>query len=222
MKRNDPIFGAGSTSYPDLIRQAAFHEAGHAAGIHIYNRSKQLPPVAFQIRIQKPDVSMEGSLDVISSDRTSFVAEVEGGRLIPELPAGLIESAQYFSTAGADAYQSAFEADMINLLIGSLAEAKHVALRDYGYFDPKSVTLLTLHHFGGSSDLDEFHRSLENTIACRRRQEEKIAALFGKALDFIADPGHWQATERLALYILDHKDAAIDCGEAIAVLEAAH
>jgi len=55
MKRNYPIDAIGSVFDQDLIRQIAFHEAGHAAAIHLYNKQKQLPPVYFQITIKKSD-----------------------------------------------------------------------------------------------------------------------------------------------------------------------
>jgi hypothetical protein len=55
---------------------------------------------------------------------------VEGGCLIHSLPVTLIESANYFSLDEQDSYRTAFEADMINLLAGPPAEAKHVALHD--------------------------------------------------------------------------------------------
>ena len=35
-------------------RRIAFHEAGHAAGIHLNNKARQLPPVFFNIVIKNP------------------------------------------------------------------------------------------------------------------------------------------------------------------------
>lgn len=221
MRRNDPIFETGSIGYQDLIQQIAFHEAGHAAGIHLYLKEKRLPTVCFQIKLKEPDFVLNSSLKYGLSSANSFVAEVEGGRLIPELPAGLLESANFFSAAEPDAYQSALEADMINLLIGALAEAKHVALRDHNYFDPQSVHISSLRRYGGQSDLEEVRESLESTIASKQTREETLIRLFGKALRFIANPNHWRAIERLANYILVHRETLICCEKAIAVLDEA-
>jgi hypothetical protein len=53
MKRNYPFDTISSILDQDLIKQIAFHEAGHAAAIYLYNKQKQLPPVYFQITIKK-------------------------------------------------------------------------------------------------------------------------------------------------------------------------
>jgi hypothetical protein len=50
-------------------------------------------------------------------------------------------------------YLIASEADIINLLIGPLAEAKHVYNRDGELFNHKLVDLKLLKNYGGSSDL---------------------------------------------------------------------
>jgi hypothetical protein len=52
MKRNYQADASCSINDQDLIKQIAFHEAGHAAVIYLYNKQKQLPPVYFQITIK--------------------------------------------------------------------------------------------------------------------------------------------------------------------------
>jgi hypothetical protein len=148
-----------------------------------------------------------------------FVAVVEGGRLIQSLPVALIESAHYFSAAEQDAYRTAFEADMINLLIGPLAEAKHVALRDDEQFNTQLVNINALHYYGGTSDLETIYEYLDSFIADRSRQQEKMVELFNKAFQFISSPIHWKAIQRLAGYILHNRENTISCEEAIAVLD---
>ncbi|HEY5140341.1 MAG TPA: hypothetical protein VIJ25_13655, partial [Methylococcales bacterium] len=59
-----------------------------------------------------------------------YIAKLEGGRLIRTLPTSLDEATKDFSTVQRLAYERAFEADMFNLLVGPLAEAKYVAMRD--------------------------------------------------------------------------------------------
>jgi len=52
MKRNYQINTICPIDDQELIRQTAFHEAGHAAAIYLYNKQKQLPPVFFKSRLK--------------------------------------------------------------------------------------------------------------------------------------------------------------------------
>ena len=203
----------------DLIRQTAFHESGHAAAIYLYNKQKQLPPVHFQITIKALDCPKDSQVDWRSLTNNNFSAVVEGGRLIHSLPLALLESGNYFSATEQDAYQTAFEADMINLLIGPLAEAKYVAFRDEEQFNARLVNINALHNYGGTSDLNKVYEYLDIFIADRSRHQEKLAQLFNKAFQFISSPVYWKAIERLASYILNNKGNMISCEEAIIVLD---
>ena len=91
----------------------------------------------FQITIKALDCPKDSQVDWRSLTNNNFSAVVEGGRLIQSLPLALLESGNYFSAIEQDAYQTVFEADMINLLIGPLAEAKYVALRDQEQFNAR-------------------------------------------------------------------------------------
>lgn len=219
MKRNYQADASYSITDQDLIKQIAFHEAGHAAAIYLYNQQKQLPPVYFKISIKALDRQKNSPLDTCSLAHDHYAAVVEGGRLIHSLPVALIESTHYYSAAEQDAYQTAFEADMINLLVGPLAEAKHVALRDDERFNAQLVNINALHNYGGTSDLEKVYEYLDIFIAARSRHEEKLDELFDKAFQFISSPCHWQAIKRLADYILRNKENIISCEEAIAVLD---
>ena len=219
MKRNNPIDAISSILDQDLIKQIVFHEAGQAAAIYLCNKQKQLPPVYFQITIKKTDHSLGNSFTSRTVTRDHFVAMVEGGCLIHSLPITLLESANYFSVDEQDSFRTAFEADMINLLVGPLAEAKHVALRDNECFNKNWINVNAVHNYGGTSDLEKVYDYLESIIANKSLQEEKIAELFNKAFQFIDSPAHWQAIERLAGYILDNTKTTISCEEAIAVLD---
>ncbi|MCX7100820.1 MAG: hypothetical protein NTX38_04855 [Methylobacter sp.] len=219
MKRNYQTDTSYSITDQDLIRQIAFHEAGHAAAIYLYNKQKQLPPVYFQIAIKAQDRQIDSPFNTCSLAYDHYAAVVEGGRLIYSLPVALLESAHYFSATEQDSYQTAFEADMINLLIGPLAEAKHVASRDDEQFNAQLVNINALHNYGGTSDLNEVHEYLNIFIATRSRHKEKMTELFDKAFQFISTPTHWKAIVRLADYILKNKENIISCEEAIAVLD---
>ncbi|MDP1772691.1 MAG: hypothetical protein Q8L15_10440 [Methylobacter sp.] len=219
MKRNYQTDTSYAIADQDLIRQITFHEAGHAAAIYLYNKQKQLPPVYFQITIKALDRLRDSPLNTCSLAYDHYAAVVEGGRLIHSLPVALLESTYYFSATEQDAYQTAFEADMINLLIGPLAEAKHVALRDGEQFNAQLVNLNALHNYGGTSDLNKVYEYLDIYIPARSRRQEKMTELFNKAFQFINSPNHWKAVERLSEYILSNKENIISCEEAIAVLD---
>ncbi|MDP2098057.1 MAG: hypothetical protein U1D70_09825 [Methylobacter sp.] len=219
MKRNYQTDTSYSINDQDLIRQIAFHEAGHAAAIYLYNQQKQLPPVYFQIIIKAQNRPIGIPLNTCSLAHDHFAAEVEGGRLIQPPPITAHEGTQCFSDLEYAAYQTAFEADMINLLVGPLAEAKHVALRDDELFNAQLVDINALHNYGGTSDLNQVYDYLNILIAPRSQHKEKMAELFDKAFQFISSPTHWKAIERLANYILTNQKNIISCEEAIAVLE---
>jgi hypothetical protein len=219
MKRNYPVDASSLTLDQNLIKQIVFHEAGHAAAIHLYNKQKQLPPVYFQITIKKTDHSLAKPLASRASTQDHYLAMVEGGCLIHSLPIALIESANYFSLDEQDTYRTAFEADIINLLVGPLAEAKHVALRDNECFSKNLINVNALHNYGGRSDLEKVYSYLENFISDNSLHEKKIAELFNQAFLFIDSPVHWQAIKYLASYILDNTKNTISCEEAIAVLD---
>ena len=219
MKRNFPS-AAGSIMFEqDLIKQIAFHEAGHAAAIYLYNKQKQLPTVEFQITITKTDHAQANSFASRTVKHGHFVAMVEGGCLIQGLPVALIESTNYFSLDEQDAYRTALEADMINLLVGPLAEAKHVALRDNECFSNNLINVNALHNYGGTSDLEKVDDFLENYISDKSLHEEKRAELFNQAFQFIDSSVYWRAIKGLANYILDNMKNTISCEEAITVLD---
>ena len=218
MKRNYQTDVCSTIDDQDLLRQIAFHEAGHATAIYFYNKLKQLPPVYFQITIKGLNRLTDNPFDT-DLVYDNFAAAVEGGRLIHSLPIALIESAYYFSAVENDAYRTAFEADMVNLLIGPLAEAKHVALRDNEQFNARLVNIDALRYYGGTSDLEKVYEYLDIFIAAGSRHEEKLVELFDKAFQFISSPDHWMAIERLAGYILSNREDVISCEEAIAVLD---
>ena len=70
MKLNFPSAAVSLMFEQDLIKQIAFHEAGHAAAIYLYNKQKQLPSVDFQITITNTDHAQANSF----ANRTSSMA----------------------------------------------------------------------------------------------------------------------------------------------------
>lgn len=206
MERNYQLGDSSLVDYQELHKQTAFHEAGHAAAIHYGNRQKNLPPVFFEIQIKKPE-----------QNNGRFSAKVIDGQLIQNLPMAIVDNLSDLSDSNKHSYQCAYEADVMNLLVGPLAEAKYVAERDNEVFNPNLVDLNALKHYGGGSDVDKAHAYLNLFIASRVQREKKLSQLLGMAHRFINDSLHWQAISRLARLILDNERESISCEEAIAL-----
>jgi hypothetical protein len=204
MKRKQSLNGFNTVKQIELSERTAIHEAGHAVAIYFGNKQKQLPPVFFQIIIN--DSSYQAD--------TNCPTKIEGGRLIHTLSAYSDLSSVQQCT-----YQQAFEADIINLLVGSLAEAHYVAHRDNELINRQLVPLSALHNYGGSSELEIIDEYLQCFVADKRQQEKKITELFWVAFDFINDKSHWSAITTLADYILKNNNSIIDYDEVATVLD---
>jgi len=191
----------------ELSKRTAIHEAGHAAAVYFGNKHKQLPPVFFRILIKD-----------CSCKHDNCMSKIEGGRLIHTLPTSL-EQANGNHPATQHIYQQAFEADIINLLVGSLAEAHYVAQCDNELINPLLVPLNALHNYGGADDLNVVGDYLQCFIADKQQQEQKITELFLAAFDFINDYSHWYAITALADHILKNNNSAIDYAEVATVLD---
>ena len=205
----------------ELSRKTAIHEAGHAAAIYLGNKQKQLPPVFFQIYIRElnSDQQTIGCMCRSYDSCSSCITKIEGGRLIHTLPSSVAEATCDFSPTQKQAYQQAFEADIINLLVGPLAEANYVALRDNEPINPRLVNLNALHHYGGSSDLETINEYIDCLVANKMYREKKLSELFLTAFNFISDRSNWYAIMALADYIQACSKSIIDCEEIISVLD---
>ncbi len=206
----------------ELGKKTAIHEAGHAAAIYLGNKQKQLPPIFFQIFIKKlnSDSQPMTCLCKASDSCNHCVTKIDGGRLIHTLPSSFKEAVSDFSVGQKLAYQRAFEADIINLLVGPLAEANYVSLRDDEPINQHLVNLHALHNYGGSSDLETINEYLDCFIADQILRENKLSGLFLAAFDFINNQSNWHAIMALANHILADSKNIISCEEIITVLDA--
>lgn len=224
MKRNKIIESSSQDKLIEYKQRIAFHEAGHAVAIYLNNKARNLPPVFFQIMLKDLNGKLEEDLMVYQATHDNCIARVEGGRLIELLPPS-IGALVHQTIDHNDAmvhpvkdYMIAFETDIINLLIGPLAEAKHVADIDDELFNHQLVNLKALKNYGGSSDLALVNEYLQSFSACREQQDKKLDELFAVAFDFINDQANWAAITRLANYILDSNKSIISCEEAVSLL----
>ncbi len=185
---------------PELAHQIAFHEAGHAISIFFGNRLKSLPPVYFRIEISR------------SPDGVVNAAKVVDGQLIQSLPVTLLDNLSDLSENEKHSYQCAYEADVINLLAGPLAEARYVSIRDDEVLNLNLLSTEALGHFyGGQSDLEKAYQYLEYFIADPKARESKMLELFAEAWIFISQRQSWIAILNLANYILESHETLISC-----------
>jgi len=218
MQRSYPLASRRQvTSSHEQFRETAIHEAGHAAAIYLGNRSKQLPPVYFQIKLK--ELHSEPSLVKTGSH---WFAEIEGGCLIQSMPPSADEISEHFSLLERRGFLKALEADIFNLLVGPLAEANYVALRDDEIINSQLVTVNSLSHYGGMTDMKKVHDYLEYFSGVKSEQQKNLFRLFDGAFRFINDRAVWRAITALANYILNQNKNVIGYDEIIAVLDANH
>ncbi len=217
MKRNNITDLFRQDKHTTYKRRIAFHEAGHAAGIHLNNKARQLPPVFFKI-IFKDLSPMMGADDMTNhATHDEYIARVAGGRSIKLLPD--TTTGDMASVVETKDYMVAFEADIINLLIGPLAEAKYVSLIDDEPFNHKLVNINALKNYGGESDLSLANEYLQSFFADKQQAENKLDELFAIAFNFINDDVHWNAIISLADYVLSCHKNTIYYEEIISTLD---
>ncbi|RLA22183.1 MAG: hypothetical protein DRQ62_08325 [Gammaproteobacteria bacterium] len=207
MKRTNHSHPNTPCSHKELQKHIAFHEAGHVTAIYLRNRQQKLPPVFFQVIINK------------NQQHYPFFAQVVGGRLIDNLPVAEIEKTYLGTEAEQESLQKAYEADVINLLAGPLAEAKYVALRDDEIFNLQLVNIVALKNYGGHSDLEQAYRYLEYFIPNSAERELKVSELYAKAFQFIDQRDNWKCIQLFARYILNNKQTSISCEQVSTILE---
>ncbi len=200
-------------------RRIAFHEAGHATAIFFNNKAKNLPPVFFQINLKNINGKPEEYLKARHTMHDDCIVGVEGGQLVDFLPASIDALAN--NTTNPDDLMpyliKAIEADIINLLIGPLAEAKYVADTDNEIFNQKLVNLNALKHYGGSSDLALVNDYLQSFSPVKQQQDKKLDELFSVAFSFIKDQQSWAAITKLANYIIDGNKTLIGYDEVVSL-----
>lgn len=225
MKRNKIVDICSHNRLQQHKQCIAFHEAGHAVAIYLNNNARNLPPVFFQIIFKEINGVRDYDQLIYQTSHDDSIARVEGGRLIHSLPYSidglahkLIDRNEAMVPLVRD-YIVAFEADIINLLIGPLAEAKHVYSRDDELFNHKLVDLKALKNYGGDYDLELAREYLESFSTSKEQQDEKLEELFAVACDFVSDYSNWKAITKLANYILESNKNIISCEEVVSVLE---
>lgn len=204
MNRNNVTSALNQISHYDLNRETAIYEAAHATAIYLGNKQRHLPPIFFQIIITHDSCNVNNA----------WIAKIDGGRLIHTLPSSIAEATNDFTAAQEQAYRLAFEADIVNLLVGPMAEAKYVALHNNEPIDPQLISVRALNYYGAASDFMIIKEYLECFITETSERATKVAELFLMAFNFINSPSNWRAIIALADYIIRADKERIDCEEA--------
>ncbi|MDD2661136.1 MAG: hypothetical protein PHY54_15900 [Methylococcales bacterium] len=202
-------------------RRVAFHEAGYAAGVYLNNKAICLPSIPFKIIFK--EMSNLAEIDVMDhqTKKDNYIPQLVGGRLIEMLPhsfdnlVGKLTGHNDAMLQLVEDYRKAFESDIINLLIGPLAEAKHIADSDNEIFKLQLISPNALVNYGGNSGLALLNQYLQCFISDKQK-DEKMDELFVKAFYFVNNDTNWFATTRLADYILGSSN--IICYEEIVLM----
>jgi len=212
MNLNYSLKAFSQLTHNELSKRSAIHQAGHAVAIYFNNRQKQLPPFIFQIYCQEQPGYLELPQSLCRVNDKG-IAELDDDRLTQNLPLSLQEATKPVCAEKIRTYEYAFEADIISLLSGPLAEAKYVAMRDGELINPRLVNLNALHYYGGTYDLETVNDYLACSIVGKVAREKKIAELYVDAFGFINDGSNWLAITVLAYYILTDSRNIIECEE---------
>lgn len=206
----------------EIDKLNAYRQAGFAASIYLGNKQKKLPAVFFRIVLKEPHNTSDENGRLMSAVRKCN-AKLEGGRLIQNLPLSFAGATDYFSRCQQEQFRCAFEADVINLLAGFLAEAKYVAKEGDEEFSANLINLDTLRFYGDSSGLEFITHYMECFLTLKEERERKMAELFLSASAFVNQQTNWKAITSLANYItdylLDESKDIISCEEVMALLE---
>ncbi len=220
MNRTHSIIGDKTHNKDEVFRKMAIHEAGHAASIMFVNQQKGLSPLPFQISICAfiHDSQSFGSLDI---DRGIYFGKVENGRNIHILPSSIAEALKGMSVTQSIEYERAFDADIINLFAGPVAEAKYVAQRDGEPFSPYLVNMESLENYGGKSDMEILNRYSECISLDIEIRKRKIHNLYLAAFSVINNRSIWFSITTLAEHILRVGKNTIEFDEIKTVLKEA-
>jgi hypothetical protein len=216
MQRNYQLNDFSTLNSEELNKRIAYHEAGHATAIYLYNKQKQLPPVYFQITLKN---DRELARETVLSGHDKIAAKVEGGCLIQNLALSFIDSENYMTASEKADYHTALQADIINLLAGSVAEANYVSLADNEIINAHLLSIHALENYGSQSDVERINQYLECISTNPQQQGQKLSLLLTQAFEFIAHPKTWKAVKAVAGFILASKKQTISCEEVFAVID---
>ncbi len=218
MKRNYYINDLDLGTFQKLAVQIAYHEAGHATAIYLYNKQQQLPSIFFQIHLKNyEDIKQLTAHDI--NYQGAYVAEIEGGCLIENLALNLSVSKNEIKPREKEEYYRALNADVINLLAGSIAEQNYLILRDNEIINEALLNIRNLGRYGNYSDMQKINNYLRFLSDCPVEQQQKLTLLLKESFFFITHPQTWKAVTAVAHYILDSQKQEVYCEDIFKVID---
>lgn len=218
MKRNYYINDLDLGTFQKLAVQIAYHEAGHATAIYLYNKQQQLPSIFFQIHLKNyEDIKQLTAHDI--NYQGAYVAEIEGGCLIENLALNLSVSKNEIKPREKEEYYRALNADVINLLAGSIAEQNYLILRDNEIINEALLNIRNLGRYGNYSDMQKINNYLRFLSDCPVEQQQKLTLLLKESFFFITHPQTWKAVIAVAHYILDSQKQEVYCEDIFKVID---
>lgn len=218
MKLNNLSIDNNPGKHVEINLRVAYNRAGQATAIHFGNLRKQLPPVYFQLTITPQELDNQ-KINRFADIYCKHNVNMEGGRLIQILPMSIVEATQNFTRRQQVEYQSAFEADIVNILAGTLAEAKYVASRSNVPFDESLIDLPALGIYGGRSDFELINQYMQCFMGNNSERKRKLKNLLLMALSLINDSLIWRKTKSLAEFIQKQPEGTIPCEDLISFLD---
>lgn len=198
----------------------AFHQAGHMAGFHLNNSGKNFSTVNFRVALIFKDSAQERLIhhQMTVSGR---IAKTEGRYLASDLPNALdrsmsSENARYMFS---EVYRLAVECDIVNLLIGPLAEARYIAESDNEPFKQRLIHFNSLHNYGGSAEIELVEAYLQNLPITQQERHVKLADLYGRAFRFVMNSANWGALTQLAHLISTAPEPLVSYQQAATVID---
>lgn len=219
MNRDKLVSGTVFLKRSDFIGQVAFHEAGHATAIYLRNKQIKLPQVYFHISLSGFNQQKRQTDAVNYESQGVFQPIVEGG-LLHLQSLGMPDNPNCQSLECMNC-RLAYEADVINLLAGPLAEAMHVARRDGEHINHHLVDLDALKNYGGQLDMEKVEDYLKAYSGDPIKKATKLKSLYAASFAFITNPIHWRAITQLANFIASCEKELIGYEEVGEILEAA-
>ena len=213
MKRHKSFDLSKKNSLDAHKKKIAYYESGRAVAMLINNQLKNLPPVFFEITFNNNTQNTPSDTQLDLASDVDYSAKVKGGRLVKNLPESIamftseldlfLEYSMEQKEKIIEGLVMAMECDLVNILVGSLAEAKYTVLCDDEIFNKNIVNINALHNYVGLSDrvlIEEYLTCFSNS---KRLQNHILERLFMQAYDFIDNASNWKKIMKLVDHILD-------------------
>ncbi|CAG7857057.1 hypothetical protein MCAMS1_01768 [biofilm metagenome] len=203
--------------HSEKLKRMAFHTAGQAVAIYLRNKRMGLSAAFFRLIANPLDKQSHKTATKLGNGK-NYTYIVDGGRLIQALPVSLVESTVDFTRTQKLYYEKAFDADIINMLAGPVAEAKYVAQRDNEIITPRLVNFNSLGFYNGLEEMGTVLSYLKCLNLPPDEQQRKMVNLYLASFSFVGEIKIWNNISQLANHILTTDKDIFEADEIISFL----